>query len=65
MRYWSVLGGSGSVEGGTCCNWWYCVSVSVRNWLVRDNTESGEGDTSQYLVALDQYGAVLVGTWWY
>ena len=24
--YWSVLGGSGSVEGGTCCTWWYWVS---------------------------------------
>ena len=36
-----------------------------RNWLIHDNTGSVEGDTDYYLVVPGQYGAVLVGTWWY
>ena len=30
-----------------------------------DNTGSVECSTGCYLVVLGQYGAVLVGTWWY
>ena len=30
-----------------------------------DGTGSVEGDTGWYLVVLDEYVAVLVGTWWY
>ena len=29
------------------------------------DTGSVEGSSGQYLVVLGQYGAVLVGTWWY
>ena len=36
-----------------------------RNWLIHDCIWSVEGGTVQYLVALGQYGTVLVGTWWY
>ena len=34
------------------------------NWLIHDGTGSVEGGTGYYLVALGQYGAVLVGTCW-
>ena len=36
-----------------------------RNWLIHDNTGSVEGGTGYYLVVLVQYGALLVGSWWY
>ena len=36
-----------------------------QNWLIHDNTGSVEGGAGYYLVVLGQYGAVLVGTWWY
>ena len=33
--------------------------------MIIDRIESVEGTTGLYLVVLGQYGAVLVGTWWY
>ena len=33
--------------------------------ITYDGTGSVEGDTGWYLVVLDEYVAVLVGTWWY
>ena len=33
--------------------------------MAYDGTGSVEGDTGWYLVVLDEYVAVLVGTWWY
>ena len=36
-----------------------------RCWLIYDGTGSVKGATGLYLVVLGQYGAVLVGTWWY
>ena len=50
-HYLLVLGGNGSVLGGT--------------WLVLDCTWSVEGSNGCYLVVMDQYRVVLVGTWWY
>ena len=49
--YWSVFGGTGSVEGGTgwfllilgqfvavmVGTWWYWISLE-RNWLIHDGT---------------------------
>ena len=68
-----VLGGTGSVWGGT--GWyfvvlgqyrmglvdilWCCVSTG-QYWLVLDGTV--EGGTGWYLVVLGQYGAVMVDT---
>ena len=34
-----------------------------RFWLIHDGTGSVEGGTAIYLVALGQYGGVLVGAW--
>ena len=39
--------------------WWYWVSME-RNWLIHDGTGSVCGSTCWYLVALDQYKAVMV-----
>ena len=36
-----------------------------RYWLIYDGTGSVEVGTGWYLVALGQWEAVLVGTWWY
>ena len=33
--------------------------------MTYDGTGSVEGNTGWYLVVLDEYVAVLVGTWWY
>ena len=33
--------------------------------MIYDGTGSVWGNTWSYLVVLDQYRAVLVGTWWY
>ena len=47
---WLIHDGTGSVEGGR---------------LVFGDTGSVWGGTGWYLVLLGQYGAILVGTWWY
>ena len=36
-----------------------------QNWLINDGNGSVGGGTGQYLVVLGQYGAALVGSWWY
>ena len=36
-----------------------------QNWLIYDDTGSVGGGAGSYLVVLGQYGALLVGTWWY
>ena len=41
--------------------WWYWVSMEWY-WLIYDGTGSVEGGTDWYLVALGQYGVVLVDT---
>ena len=64
-RYWLVLGGTGSVGGGTgwylvvlgqyrsvlIDTWWYWVNME-RYWLIYDGTGSAEGGTVRYLVVL-------------
>ena len=70
-----VLGQYGVVLVRT---WWYWVSIGQygliydvywvsmkQNCLIHHNTGSEEGSSRQYLVVLGQYGAVLVGNWWY
>ena len=42
----------------------YHVSIGC-HWLIHDGTVSVWGGTGYFLVILGQYGAVLVGTWWY
>ena len=70
-----VLGGTGSVEGGTgwylvvlgqyrsvlIDTWYYCVTME-RYWLIYDGTGSAEGGTGWYLVVLGQKKAILVDT---
>ena len=48
-----VIGGTGSVEGGT--GWYLVVQCPVSVW----------DDTGWHLVVLGQYRAARVGTWWY
>ena len=64
-----VLGGTGSIEGGTGQNMmvlgqhrsvlvdtlWYWVNIE-QYWLIYDGTGSVEGSTVWYLVVLGQYG---------
>ena len=67
--YWSVLGGTGSVESRTG---WYWVSME-RNWSIHDGTGSvrrrywltfsGAG-SGWYMVVLCQYNLVLLSIKW-
>ena len=43
---------------------WFWVSRRWY-WLIHDGTGSVWGCTGWYLVELGQYGAVLIGIWWY
>ena len=69
---WLVLGGIGSVWGGTG---WYLVvighyrlcsveAVTGRYWLVLGGAGSVEGSAGWYLVVLGQYNLVLLGIKW-
>ena len=44
--------------------WWYWVRRR-QYWLIHDGTGSVCGSTCWYLVALDQYKAVMVDPSWY
>ena len=66
-----VLGGKGSIEGGTgqymmvlVDTLWYWVSVE-RYCLIYDGTGSVWVNTCWYLVVLDQYMVVMVDSRWY
>ena len=60
-QYLLILGGTGSVLGGT--DWYLVVLGKYEAELV--GTGTVEGSTGCYLVLMGQYRAVLVGTWWY
>ena len=73
-----VLGGTGSIEGGTgqymmvlaqfrsvlVDTLWHGVSIE-QYWFIYDGTVSVLVNTCWYLVVLDQYRAVVVDTRWY
>ena len=59
VRYEMMELCTGSEKDKIVGTWWYWVS-KTRYWLIHDGTGSVWGSTCWYMVAMDQYKAVMV-----